>query len=67
MKNLPKIKKELATETLKLLAENNIKALPMKLYSDDDDVDIVIIDKNQYTDTVKLVTLCSFVNDRIKT
>ena len=55
MKNLPKIKKELATETLKLLAENNIKALPMKLYSDDDDVDIVIIDKNQYTDASNIL------------
>lgn len=48
IKTLSKAKNKLAISIQQLFLSNNINALPMKLYSDDDDIDIVIIEKKQY-------------------
>lgn len=41
-------KNQLANSILECLKKNSINAMTMKFYSKDDDIDIVIIDKNQY-------------------
>lgn len=55
MKSLPQAKKKLTINTINLFASYKINALPMKLYSDDDDVDIVIINKDQYKDASRIL------------
>ncbi len=57
MENLSKTKKELTLNVLNLFSSHRIDALPMKLYSDDDDVDIVIIDKDKYEDACDILLL----------
>lgn len=44
------MKKSIAKSVLNLLAKSGINAMSMKLYSDDEDVDIVVIDKTRYRD-----------------
>ena len=55
IKTLSKAKNKLAISTQHLFLSNNINALPMKLYSDDDDIDIVIIDRNQYKSAIAIL------------
>lgn len=55
MKNLSQNKQKIVINLLKLLATQKIDALPMKLYSDDDDMDIVIIDKQIHKDAMNLL------------
>lgn len=55
MNDLSPVKKALTIKALNLFALNKINSLPMKLYSDDDDVDIVIINRNQYEKAIKVL------------
>lgn len=55
MNNLPPDKKNLAKKILQLFYVNNINAMFMKLYSNDDDLDTVIIEKDQYLKAVALL------------
>src|SRR3989338_2065502 len=66
MRNLSQSKKKLVINLLKLFAVNKIDALPMKLYSDDND--IVIINKQEYKQAINLLHIngWSIKNNRSK-
>lgn len=55
IKTFSPVKIKLAIKIQSLFASNKIDALPMKLYSDDDDVDIVIINHNKYKQAVSIL------------